>query len=153
MPKHRGFVVSTRENGKADVIIRPGTPGIPNAPEVSERVCHAPTDGSTVTVEAWNRIRAQMGDWVVVSQSPRTLRKNAATLLGIPGLGLVLGIAAGALAHQRLGLHPTGAVIIGAAILVLANFIAAVNYRRLSAGNLPVITRIIKTREELATSS
>jgi hypothetical protein len=152
MPKHVGFVASLKENGKADVIIRPGMPGIPNAPEVSERVGHSPTDGSTVIVEAWNRAGAQVGDRVSVSQSPGTLRKNAVTLLGIPGMGLILGIVAGVVVYQRFDLHPTVSVIVGAAVLLLANIIAAIRYRQRSADNLPVITRIIKTRAEMAGS-
>ena len=148
MPKHVGFVASLKENDKADVIIRPGTPGIPNAPEVSKKVCHIPTDGSTVNVEAWNRAGAQVGDRVSISQSPGILTKNAATLLGIPGIGLILGIVAGVVVYQRFGLHPTVSVIVGAAVLLLANIIAAIRYRQRSADNLPVITRIIKTRKE-----
>jgi positive regulator of sigma E activity len=148
MPKHVGFVANLKENDKADVIIRPGTPGIPNAPEVSKKVCHTPTDGSTVNVEAWNRAGAQAGDWVSVSQSPGTLRKNAVTLLGIPSMGLILGIVAGAAVYQNSGLHPMVSVIVGAAVLLIANLIAAVRYRRRSAENPPVITRIIKTHKE-----
>jgi hypothetical protein len=148
MRKHVGFVASLKDNDKADVIIRPGTPGIPNAPEVSKKVCHTPTDGSTVNVEAWNRAGAQAGDWVSVSQSPGVLRKNAVTLLGIPGMGLILGIVAGAAVYQNSGLHPMVSVIVGASVLLIANLIAAVRYRRRAAENPPVITRIIKTHEE-----
>ena len=148
MPQHAGFVTNLRENGTADVVIRPGTPGIPNAPEVSRRVCHEPTDGSTVTVEAWNKAGAQVGDWVAVSQSPSALRNNAVTLLGIPGMGLILGIVAGAIVYQNSGHHTTGAVIVGAGVLLLANAIAAVKYKRQSADKPPVITRIIKTHQE-----
>ena len=148
MPQHAGYVASLKENGKANVIIRPGTPGIPNAPEVSRRVCHEPTDGSMVTVEAWNRAGAQVGDWVAVSQSSGALRKNAVTLLGIPGMGLILGIVAGAAVYQNSGHHTTSAVIVGAAVLLLANLIAAAKYKRQSADNPPVITRIIKTHQE-----
>ncbi len=153
MPKHTGFVASLKGNDRADVIIRPGIPGIPNAPEMSERVCHAPTDGSTVVVEAWNRAGAQVGDWVSVSQSPATLKKNAATLLGIPGAGLLLGIIAGVAVYQRFGVHPTVSVIVGAAVLLLTNIIAAVSYKRRSADNPPVITRIIKKRKDMTAST
>jgi hypothetical protein len=153
MPKHTGFVASLKGNDRADVIIRPGIPGIPNAPEMSERVCHAPTDGSTVVVEAWNRAGAQVGDWVSVSQSPATLKKNAATLLGIPGAGLLLGIIAGVAVYQRFGVHPTVSVIVGAAVLLLTNIIAAVSYKRRSADNPPVITRIIKKRKDMSAST
>jgi hypothetical protein len=148
MRQHVGFVASLKENDRADVIIRPGTPGIPNAPEVSKKVCHSPTDGSTVNVEAWNRAGAQVGDWVSVSQSPGTLKKNAVTLLGIPGMGLILGIVSGAAVYQNSGLHPMVSVSVGASVLLTANLIAAVRYRRRSAENPPEITQIIKTHQE-----
>jgi hypothetical protein len=153
MPQHAGFIASLKGNDRADVIIRPGIPGIPNAPEVSERVCHAPTDGSTVIVEAWNRAGAEVGDWVSVSQSPATLRRNAVTLLGIPGIGLLFGIIAGSTVYQSFGLSPIVSVVVGAAVLLLANIIAAVSYKRKSADNPPVITRIIKRRKEMAAST
>lgn len=153
MPQHAGFVSSLKGNDRAEVIIRPGIPGIPNAPEVSERVCHAPTDGSTVVVEARNRAGAEVGDWVSVSQNPAALRKNVGTLLGIPGIGLILGIATGAAAHETFGLSPTFSVVVGAAVLLLANLIAAISYRQRAADNLPVITRIIKRRKEMAAST
>jgi hypothetical protein len=153
MPQHQGFIASLKGNDRADVIIRPGVPGIPNAPEVSERVCHCPTDGSTVIVEAWNKAGANVGDWVSVTHSPGTLKKNAATLLGIPGIGLILGIVAGVAVHQRFGVHPSVSVIVGAAVLLVANIIAAVSYKRRSADNPPVITRIIKKREDMTAST
>jgi hypothetical protein len=81
------------------------------------------------------------------------LRKNAVTLLGIPGIGLILGIAAGAAAYQNFGLSPTVSVVVGAAVLLSASLIAAIRYRQRSADNLPVITRIIKKREEMAAST
>jgi predicted Co/Zn/Cd cation transporter (cation efflux family) len=76
------------------------------------------------------------------------LRKNAVTLLGIPGMGLILGIVAGTAVYQNSGLHPMVSVIVGATVLLIANLIAAVRYRRGSAENPPVITRIIKTHKE-----
>lgn len=152
MARHQGFVASLEKDSKAVVIIRPGTPGIPSAPPESRRDCHCPTDGSTVTVEAWNRAGAEVGDRVLITQSPGILKTNAVTLLGIPGMGLILGIVAGAAVYQNLHLHPTVSAVIGAAVLLLANLIAAIKYRRRAAENLPVIIRVIKSRQEMSAS-
>jgi len=154
MSQYEGFVASLKQNGKADVIIQPGKPSIPGAPEVSKRVCHCATDGSTVIVEALNRAGAGVGDWVSVSRSPSPLMKNAATLLGIPAIGLISGIVAGILLNQRLAVNEAGAVFVSVAGLVLGGIIAWVSYRRMAVDNqlAPVITRIIKRSSKTAAS-
>jgi hypothetical protein len=153
MPQYEGFVAGLKGDGKAEVIIRPGNPSIPGAPEVSKKVCHCPTDNSSVTVEALNRAGAHVGDAVSISRNPRTLMKNAATLLGIPAIGLISGIVAGVILNQRFAVHPIGALAVAVAGLLLGIIVAVLRYRRVSADNLPVITRIIKTRLEMAASS
>lgn len=155
MSQHEGFVASLKQNGKADVVIQPDDPSIPCAPEVSKRVCHCATDGSTVIVEALNRAGADVGDWVSVSRSPSPLMKNAATLLGIPAIGLMLGIAVAVFLNQRLAVNEAGAVFVAVAGLVLGSIIAWISYRRMSADNrlAPVITRIIRKDSRACTTS
>lgn len=150
MPDHEGFVARLTADGKAEVIIRPGMPGIPNAPEVSAKVCHCATDGSTVRIEALNRAGAGVGDWVSVSHDSGILMKNVAALLGIPALGGISGLAAGAVFTGGFAVHLTNAIIFAAAGLFLGIIIGAVVYRRLSPHNQPVISRVIRTRTETA---
>lgn len=152
MPQYEGFVSSIKGDGKAEVIIRPGNPSIPNAPEVSKTVCHCTTDSSTITVEALNRAGARAGDLVSVKRNPAALMKNTAILLGIPAIGLISGILAGMILNQGFAVHPIGALAVAAAGLLLGIIVAVLRYRRVSADNLPVITRIIKTRLEMAAS-
>ncbi|MBW1908344.1 MAG: hypothetical protein JRJ11_02215 [Deltaproteobacteria bacterium] len=57
MPRHEDFVATLKEDGKAEVIIQPGSMGVPGAsPQINRRVCHCATDGSTITIEALNRV-------------------------------------------------------------------------------------------------
>lgn len=153
MPQYEGFVASIKGDGKAEVIIRPGNQSIPGAPKGSKKVCHCPTDSSSVTVEALNRAGARVGDVVSISRNPQALMKNAAILLGIPAIGLISGIVAGVILNQTFAVHPIGALAVAAAGLLLGIIVAVLRYRRVSADNLPLITRIIKTRLEMAASS
>ncbi len=149
MPDHKGFVASLTADGKAEVVIRPDMPGIPNAPEVSAKVCHCATDGSTVRIEALNMAGAGVGDWVSVSHSG-ILMKNVAVLLGIPVLGGISGLAVGAIFTGGLAVHVTNALIFTLAGLFLGIIIGSAVYRRLSPHNQPVISRVIRTRTEVA---
>lgn len=153
MPQYEGFVACIKGDGRAEVIIGPGRPCIPGAPEVSRKVCHCATDSSSVTIEALNRAGAGPGDLVSVKRSSAALLKNVAILLGGPAIGLISGIVAGMILNQRPAVHPIGAVLVAAAGLLLGIIVAVVRYRRVSDDNLPVITRIIKTRLKMAASS
>ncbi|MBW1783004.1 MAG: SoxR reducing system RseC family protein, partial [Deltaproteobacteria bacterium] len=94
MPRYEGLVASVDKDGKAEVIIGPDSSGIPGAsPRVNRHVCHCATDGSTLTIEALNRVGAGVGDRVIVSRDTAGLVKNAAVLLGIPLMALTAGIA------------------------------------------------------------
>jgi len=93
MPRHEDFVATLKEDGKAEVIIQPGSMGVPGAsPQINRRVCHCATDGSTITIEALNRVGAGVGDWVSVSRNATEMIRNAALLLGIPIIGLIAGL-------------------------------------------------------------
>ena len=150
MPEHEGFVASLTADGKADVVIRPGKPGIPGAPELSNKVCHSPTDGSSLKIQAVNRAGAGVGDWVSLSRKSGTVMKNAAVLLGIPVLGGILGFTASTVFTSGFAVYVTSAVVSTAVGLVLGIIIGVASYRRVSADSEPVISRIIKSRMELA---
>lgn len=146
MPEYEGFVACLKDNGKAEVLIRPEISGIAGAPEISRRVCHCASSSSQVAVQALNPLRAGVGDRVSVMFEPSLWLKNAAALIGVPLLGLILGLALSTLI-------PTGTVfripvefISVFAGLSLGVAIGVVIYRRFPKGNAPLITRIIRAR-------
>jgi hypothetical protein len=153
MPVYEGIVASLMADGKAEVVIRPGRPGIPGAPEVSKKVCHCATNGSTVRIEALNRVDAQVGDRVGLSRKGTVLMKNAGALLGFPVLGGILGLAAGAIFTDGFEVHITGALFFAAVGLILGMVIGGVIYRRISVHDYPVISRVISTRTDTACMS
>ena len=107
MSRYEGLVTGTGPSGRTLVTIRPGQMGIPGAPEVSRRVCHTSTNGSTVTVDALNTIGAEMGDWVSIRQADGVAKRNLAVLLGIPLSGGISGMIVGALSNSVMtGFNP-----------------------------------------------
>ncbi len=154
MPHYEGLVTSLKEDGKAEVVIQPGSMGIPGAsPQVNRRVCHCATDGSTITIEALNRVGAGVGDRVFVSRDTSGLIKNASVLLGIPLLGLCAGIVLAAVITHGFAFHVTGGIVAVAASFLLGIVIGVSVFRRVSAGSWPVIDQIVKTRLGAASMS
>jgi len=103
MPCNEGFVATLKENGRAEVVIRPESAGIPGpSNRVNRHVCHCATGGSTVMIEALNGVGAEVGDYVSVRREASGLVKNAVCLLGVPLVGLILGIILAALLNSRI---------------------------------------------------
>jgi len=150
MSLYEGVVASLRADGKAEVVIRPGKPGIPGAPELTEKVCHCATNGSIVRIEALNRAGAGVGDWVLLDRRAGVLMKNAVALLGSPVIGGLSGLAAGAIFFDGFALSVTAMVVSATVGLLLGVIIGGVIYRRVSADDQTVIRRIIRTRTEVA---
>lgn len=151
MAQYEGFVASLARDGKAEIVIRPGTPGIVGAPELTGKVCHCASDGSSVTVEALNRVGAGVGDLVSVSRPAGRPMKNAALLLGIPLLGGMSGLAAGLILFSAFAAGITAAVFATALGLFLGIVIGVRSYRRASENNQFVVMKIVRTRTEMAT--
>jgi len=150
MPVYEGVVASLMADGRAEVVIKPGRPGIPGAPEVSRKICHCATNGSTVRIEALNRVGAQVGDRVGLSRRGAVLMKNAGALLGFPLLGGISGLVAGAILFDGVASCVTAMVVSAGLGLSVGLVIGATIYRRLSADEQPVIRRIIRTRTNRA---
>jgi hypothetical protein len=150
MPQFEGYVSSLTADDRAEVIIMPAELGIPGAPEISKKVCHRATDGSTLRVEALNRAGAAVGDWVALSRKSGVLLKNAAVLLGIPLLGGMSGLAIGAALVHGFDVPSVSTFLVAAFGLLAGITIGTRHYRRLSADNQPVISRVLKTRTEVA---
>jgi len=152
MPEYKGFVASLKEHGKAEVLIQPEIAGIVGAPGVSKKVCHCASSSSQVTVEALNPVQAAVGDRVAVSVDASLLLWNAGALIGMPALALALGWA--------VSFFTPESDLLGVPVKFLCLFcsvpigIAAgvLLYRHWSRRDLPSIIRIVRTREEMASS-
>jgi hypothetical protein len=153
MPQYEGYVAGITGDGKAEVVIKPGMAGIPNAPEVSKKVCHRATNGSTLRIEAVNKVGARVGDWVRLSQESGMPIKNAAMLLGIPVLGAASGLVVGAIFTDGFVVNLTAAAFFTAVGLLLGTIIGVVTYRRMSTDKEPIISRVIRTRTEMPSVS
>jgi hypothetical protein len=149
MAEYEGLVESVTVDEKVQVVIRPGKAGIPGAPELNGKVCHGATDGSIVRTEALNRVGAQVGDWVAVTRPTGLLIKNAAALLGLPMMGGIAGLAVG-LWTGGLGAQGVGAAACAAAGIAVGIIVGVSIYRNLSFQNVPVVSRVLRSRAEIA---
>ena len=147
---YEGFVARLKADGKAEIVISPGKPGIPGAPELTEKVCHCATNGSTVRIEALNWVGAGVGDWVLLSRRAGVLMKNAVVLLGIPVIGMLSGVVVGAIFSDGFAFRVTATVVSAAVGLLLGLVIGVATSRRMSADDQPVIRRFIRTRTVMA---
>jgi positive regulator of sigma E activity len=147
MPRHEGFVATLKGGDRAEVVIQPGSMGVPGvSPHVNRHVCHCATDGSTITIEALNRVGAGVGDWVSVSRNATEMIRNAALLLGIPTVGLIAGIILATFLTDGFSFRIAGGIIAMAACLLSGVTIGVLIFRRVSTGNQPVIEQIIEKR-------
>jgi positive regulator of sigma E activity len=153
MTQYEGLVASLATDGKAEVMIRPGTPGIIGAPELTGKVCHCASDGSAVTIEAINGVGAGVGDAVSISRTSGGPMKNAALLLGIPLLGGISGLVAGVILAGSLGDVVTTAVVTTLLGLLLGIVVGVSVYRRVSEESQFMVTKIIRSQAEMATLS
>jgi len=151
MPQNEGLVTTLKGDGKAEVVIQPVSSGIPGASRrVNRHVCHCATNGSTITFEALNRVGADIGDVVSVSRDTSGLVKNAAVLLGIPGICLMIGITLATILYHVFVFPMIGGVGVAAGCLLIGIFLGVLLFRRMATDNLPVIDRIVRTRVEAA---
>jgi hypothetical protein len=152
MPEYEGFVASLIDDTKAEVVIQPETAGIVGAPGVSAKVCHCASSSSQVTMEALNPVQAAVGDRIAIEVKASALIRNVGSLIGMPVLALALG--------WIVSLFQMNSYVFGVPITFVCIFfslplgIAAgvFLYKRWSRGNFPTITRIIQSRQEMASS-
>jgi hypothetical protein len=151
MPGYEGIVTEMKEGGKAEVLIQPGSAGIPGASmEVNNKVCHCTTDGSSIRIDVENKVRAGVGDWVLVNTETRALIRNAAALLGIPFLGGAFGLFLALMLSTGLSFGAIIWVIFVAGGLLIGVVAGVSVYKRVSPGSRPFIDRVIRTRSEIA---
>jgi hypothetical protein len=152
MPEYEGFIASLKEDGRAEVIVRPEASGIVGAPEASKKVCHCASSSSQVSMEALNPVQAAVGDRVAVRVDASLLLRNGGALIGMPVLALALGWA--------VSLSVPESELLGVPVRFLCLFcslplgiVAGVfMYRHWSRRDLPSISRIIRTRQEMASN-
>ena len=150
MPNYQGVVAKLMPEDKAEIMIAPGKQSIPGAPEVSKKVCHECTDGSTLRIEAVNRAGAEVGDWVTVTRPSGIVKKNTTALLGMPLSGIIIGGAVGGIMMFGMGL-PVAVLVLCVIIgLVFGMMVGGKHYRALSEQNQLVINHIVKRKSELA---
>lgn len=147
---YQGLVARHTATDMAEILLTPGDQTIPGAPEVSKKVCHKASDGSTLRIKAVNRVGAQVGDWVLLTRPSGIFKKNATALFGIPLLGCLMGAGGGVVMIFGMGLPVAAAVVCAFIGLVLGIMAGAKQYRALSEHNQPVVSRIVKKRSELA---
>jgi hypothetical protein len=150
MPAYEGYVASIKEAGKAEVIVQPETSGIVGAPEAGQKVCHCASSSSQVTVDALNPVRAAVGDRVAVRVDSTLLLRNAAALIGMPVFALVLGwaISSSIPEGELVGVPFRFLCLLLALPVGIAGGVLL--YRRWSRTSLPIIARVVRTREEMA---
>ncbi len=151
MAEYEGIVAALKENGEAEVLIRPGSTGIPGvSEEVSNKVCHCTTDSSAVNIAAENRPGAHVGDWVLVHRETGALIKNVFALTGIPAVGAILGVIGAYGLTNGFSGDEAGGTIAVAVGLFMGIVVGVVIFRRISGASQAVISRVIKTRLEMA---
>ena len=145
MSASEGFVISVSEDGNAKVVIYTDQPGIPGAPEVN--VCDQCSEcTSKITVDVSNIAGALVGDQVSVAHKPGALKRSVRNLLGIPLIGLILGLAAGMALDQFMAVDAIGLTLVAAAGLFPGIIIGIRIQNRIWGDALPFINRIVEAR-------
>lgn len=144
MAQYEAAVTNLLPNGRAEIVIRPDKPGIPDAQEIAQRVCHCATDNSMVRIEALNQAGASVGDWVAVSRKSSAVLKNVLALIGFPLAGAVAGGALGtSMGREMMAIAAFAGTVLGILLGIRS-------YRRWSGENMPVIDSVIKSQKEVA---
>lgn len=137
-----GVVTQIRPNGTAQVVIQQDPGGcIPGAPGVNH--CHCAGCSASITVEALNRADASVGDLVRVSHEPGAVLRSAGALIGIPLLGLIVGVSIGSILYQRLLVQGLVAFLMGGAFFVAGIAVGAFVRRRDALEKQPIVTEIM----------
>jgi len=142
MAQYEAVVASLLPDGKAEIVIRPDKPGIPDASEIAERVCHCATENSMIRTKAVNRAGALVGDLVAVQRNSAVVIKNILFLIGFPLVGAIIGVVMGS------PLGGAAMAIIALAGASLGIMLGIRSYRRFSENNPLVIDHVIKSRDE-----
>ena len=142
MSTTEGFVIQAGARGTVKVLIRSDTGGcIPGAAQMNH--CHCSGCSSRITVEASNDIGASPGDWVRVDHKPGAVIKSVGSLLGIPGMGLLIGWGVGAFFSSGFSVSDLTAFIVGGVVFAAAVVVGVSIFRRMGDETRPFIGRIL----------
>lgn len=147
MPQYEAIVLSTGNEGVAEVIVQPTNKGIPGvSAQINQRVCHCASDGSAVKISAINRVGADVGDCVFVTHDASLFIKNAVALLGIPGIALAVGIALAAVLTRGFTTYLTGGLFAGLGLLGSGIALGVFAFRRMSSDGQFLIGQILQKK-------
>lgn len=141
MPQYIGIVKGIPGEGEAEVLILPEHPGILGAPNLD--VCHHASKGSSVTVMAINRVSAQKDDLISLGRMAGSPLKNAGALLGIPLVGLGLGLLAGVLLWESYDISLLALLLWASVGLFAGAFFGVFLYRRISGDVRLIVNGVI----------
>ena len=147
MAHSEGLVTVLYEDGRAQVVIQPQSPGILGAPHLD--VCHhCPTDSSKVVVDARNQADAGVGDWVSLDHGSGSRLKNALLLILPPFIGTLLGACLAVLMDQTARITH---MLLITGITFLIGICAGIFMYRIKGEEVEmIVTRTIQKAEELA---
>lgn len=142
MPQYEGFVTKTGRKGEAEVVIQPENARIIGASNL--KVCHSASESSSICVKAENSVGAEVGDRVRIRRDGGALIKNAAALVGIPIMGLLVGLSASVILRHPLNISVSGQLFMACAGLLLGLFLGVFLYRRISGDPRLMIIQVIQ---------
>jgi len=150
MARYEGLVTKKKNSELVEVIIVPSSKGIPGASEtINQQVCHCAADGSQVPTEAINTIGAEVGDWVVIHRDSSALWRNALVIIGIPLLGLIVGLTITYSLTNGFASFSTRALMAGGAPLVASVVFVLFAFDRLYKPSTPIVASILTKASDL----
>jgi sigma-E factor negative regulatory protein RseC len=152
MAQTTGFVVETRDDGRATVVAEKGQ-GCGSCGSAAQ--CHGGRAGGAQKTQVLNRIGASVGDRVTLSVDSGLLLSRMAVLYLVPVFGMLAGAFLGAFMSGGVDGPTSGrSIAFGLGGFVLGLVISVVVSRVWSSARpvLPVVTRIVNTRLTSASS-
>ena len=141
MKESKGYVVSVRDDGKAQVMVEMDNSAKGCSSQTEH--CHCAEKGGALPVKVENRAGAKVGDYVSVLFKPGAVLKSVLVLLGIPSLGILVGAITGSVLNERSLAPPNQAFLAGAACFVFAVIVTILIYRGIASELQPFVDRII----------
>ena len=141
MKQKQGLVIDLDEDGRAQVriAIEEGGSGCPSRTQA----CHCRLGAKEITVNVLNKAGASPGDRVLVTFRPGAVVRSVAVLVGIPAIGLIIGVVVGVFLLQEMFLSKAGAVVAGGIPLGTGIGVAVFLYRRMFPLVQPFISRVL----------
>jgi YHS domain-containing protein/positive regulator of sigma E activity len=137
----QGHVERLNEDGTAQVRVRGDEAGTSCGDHGGG--CHACGNKPQFTIKVGNDAGARAGDYVSIHYPQGAQLKSLGIFFGIPGLGILTGLAVWAMLQKGQAFTDVTAVSAAALCFVLAIVASARIYRRLSPQIQPYIARVL----------